>query len=952
MNDLKKIEEIYHAALEKTPDEREEFLKKSCGDDEELRREVESLLEFDVKAKDFIESPPEDFAADIFSKKTDETNLVGRILNNYRVLSRIGAGGMGEVFLAEDTKLGRRVALKILPSQFSENPERKQRFEREARAVSALNHPNIITIYSIEELGGTNFIATEFVEGETLRERIAKGSLTVDETLEIGVQIAGALEAAHAEKIVHRDIKPANIMIRRDGLVKVLDFGLAKLTSAESGEINLEAETREHFKTKTGVIMGTVNYMSPEQALGEKIDERTDIFSFGAVLYEMLKGKPPFEGASDAAVYNEIINKNPPSLGESNGEIPSVLCEIINRTLIKNKDERYQTAKDLKNDLQMLRQVSTTSGEAFSASFAPTKSKSARWLFLLLIPLVLAAVYFGFFYGHSAVNPFQTVKFDRLTAHSLTITAAISPDGKFVVYAKDEGGKQSLWLRQTNIAGDTQIAPPSQIKYRFLTLAPDGDSIYFVAVEGENTAPSLFQISTIGRNQRKLIDGVNSQISFAPDGKSLAFVRDTGTEDNLIIADINGGNERVLATRKNPDVYTQGVSWSPDGKLIAVATLRRNTRYAGGMAVVDVATGAEKPIALSEKEVIMISHVAWAKDGKGLIFCRYVSPTGERYQLQYATFPSGKIQNITNDLTSYEDLSLTADGKILVSTQREYSMGIWLTEEGDFTKAAKVQTNTGRDDGERGIAWTADGKIVYVSSESEAQNIWRVDADGTNQKPLTSGNQFGKVYPMLAADTGLITYLSDREKGLFVWQMDSEGQNVRQVNNDGNAYFPASANKDWVVYTSHQGGKNRIFKTSANSGGEPIKLTETESFFPVISPNGKQVAYIEQEKGQPQKISIISIDGGNPLKSFELPVTTKTDAGIAWNKEGNAVFFINTLGTISNIWQQTLDGKPPKPVTDFKEFQITAFALNPQGTRFAVSRGSRNRDAVLLRNVQ
>jgi Tol biopolymer transport system component len=298
-------------------------------------------------------------------------------------------------------------------------------------------------------------------------------------------------------------------------------------------------------------------------------------------------------------------------------------------------------------------------------------------------------------------------------------------------------------------------------------------------------------------------------------------------------------------------------------------------------------------------------------------------------------------------LTSYEDLSLTADGKILVSTQREYSMGIWLTEEGDFVKAAQVQTNTGRDDGERGIAWTADGKIVYVSSEDEAQNIRRVDTDGTNEKPLTSGNEFGKVYPTLAADTGLITYLSDGEKGLFLWQMDSEGQNVRQVNNDGNADFQASANKDWVVYTSHQDGKNRIFKTSV--GGEPIKLTDTESIFPVISPDGKQVAYIEQEKGKPQKIAVISIDGGNALKSFELPATVKTDAGIAWNKEGNAVLFINTLGTISNIWQQTFDGKPSKPVTDFKEFQIAAFALNPAGTRFAVSRGSRNRDAILLK---
>lgn len=452
------------------------------------------------------------------------------------------------------------------------------------------------------------------------------------------------------------------------------------------------------------------------------VDGRTDIWSLGVVLAEVLTGKTPFAGDTT----NDIIASILKSSAVLDERIPDELKRIINRALEKDVELRYQTAFEFRAELKRLLRDSDTTLLNFAVTdrnLPPVKTntsfilKSKKMLFgglaLLAIFVIVGGFYWKYFYDQkNSVNSFQTLKIDRLTAHGLTVAIAISPDGKYIAYAKNDDGKYSLWLRQTASSGETQIAPAGNLKYSFLKFSPDGEFIYFVGSEGEQPL-ALYQINSLGRNQRKLVDGVNSQISFSPDGKQLVFVRKKDPENFLIIADVEGQNERILATRKSPDVYTEGVSWSPDGKRIAVGTLKRRTNFAGGIATVDVENGTEMPIALSEK-MIRVSHLVWTNDGGGLIFCQFASPTGQRYQLRYADFPSGKIQNVTNDLTSYEDLSLTADAKTLVSIQREYLMGIWLTEENDFTKAAEINTKTGRDDGEHGISWTKDGKIVYV----------------------------------------------------------------------------------------------------------------------------------------------------------------------------------------------------------------------------------------------
>ena len=350
------IKGLFHATLEHEHAQRPAFLARACADDGPLRHEVESLLASHEQAESFIETPAADVAAALLAE--DQHGLVtGQMVGPFRIENVLATGGMGEVYLADDMRLGRKVALKLLPPQFTVNADRVRRFEQEARAASALNHPNIVTIHEIGQTDSLHFIATEFVDGETLRQHIATARMKLDEVLDVATQIASALAAAHAAGIVHRDIKPENIMIRPDGYVKVLDFGLAKLVEQENRSfLGLEEATVRQNQTAKGVILGTVNYMSPEQAKGERVDERTDIFSLGVVIYEMIAGRTPFAGDSMSETFANLINAEPQPLSRFASNVPDELQRIVSKTLRKNKDERYQTMKGLLADLKDLRQ--------------------------------------------------------------------------------------------------------------------------------------------------------------------------------------------------------------------------------------------------------------------------------------------------------------------------------------------------------------------------------------------------------------------------------------------------------------------------------------------------------------------------------------------------------------------------------------------------------------------
>jgi serine/threonine protein kinase len=424
-----RVKEIFQEALERAPGERSAFLAGECGGDEALRREVESLIASHEKDGSFIDSPAFEVAADML---TSDHELTGQNIGHYEILSTLGKGGMGEVYLARDTKLDRKVALKFLPGDFAQDQDRLRRLEQEARATSALNHPNILTIFEIGEADGRHYIATEFIEGETLGQRIAVGPLKLGETLNISEQITSALSAAHGAGIVHRDVKPENIMIRSDGIVKVLDFGLAKLAETYPNRSSPDDSTRALVKTGTGVVMGTVAYMSPEQARGLPLDARTDIWSLGVVIYQMLTGSVPFPGATSSDTLVSILEREPRSLKSFSPETPEELEWIVAKALTKDCDDRYQTSREVLTDLRRLRQRLSVAAE-LERSVAPqlsggsdaervsspdvaviasSRKKSKRWLVwatLLLAIVALAGTILwkgrAYWFNHAAQMP-------------------------------------------------------------------------------------------------------------------------------------------------------------------------------------------------------------------------------------------------------------------------------------------------------------------------------------------------------------------------------------------------------------------------------------------------------------------------------------------------------------------------------------------------------------------
>ena len=410
------IERLYHSALEHVPERRSAFIDEACAGDEELRREVESLLAYEDDAKSFIESPALEVAAQLMADDKNAAVVAGQTIKHYRIISPLGAGGMGEVYLAEDTRLGRRVALKFLPAHFTEDQKHLRRFEQEARAVAALSHPNVCTIHEVVQTEeGRHCIVMEYVEGVTLREQMAHGPMKVSEALDVGTQVASALSSAHAAGVVHRDIKPENIMLRRDGYVKILDFGLAKLTERKPEPLDSEADTEPlELKTTPGVVLGTVAYMSPEQARGLPVDARTDIWSLGVVLYETVAGQQPFTGATPTDVIISIAERDPAPLSSLTSEVPSRLEQIVNKALTKDREERYQTVEDLLTDLKDSQRGpeakggerskrGVTSGELVDQSGRNHFLKSSALYLALVGVLIIAALVYALFFRERLV---------------------------------------------------------------------------------------------------------------------------------------------------------------------------------------------------------------------------------------------------------------------------------------------------------------------------------------------------------------------------------------------------------------------------------------------------------------------------------------------------------------------------------------------------------------------